>query len=101
MSWAGKHRGGLGVWTCKAREQSVQESGQQRVSSRKSREQGSSQGLGRKGCPVLNSGGGAGADPRLDFGRGLPLSAPTPSLLKGAVLGSCSWSGLKDLWLPS
>lgn len=55
-------------------------------------------GLGRKGCPVLNSGGGAGADPRLHFGRGFPVSAPTPNLLKGAVLGSCSRSGLKNFY---
>lgn len=68
------------------------------VVSRKSREQGSSRGLGRKGCPVLNFGGGAGADPRLHFGRGFPVSAPTPNLLKGAVLGSCSRSGLKNFY---
>lgn len=69
---------GLGAWTCKAKEQSVLnlDSTESQVASRnsspKSREQGSSHGLGRKGCPVLNSGGGAGARPALRFRAGAP-----------------------------
>lgn len=80
MSPAEKHRAGLAAWTCKAKEQSVlsldsselQVASASRKSSLKSREQGSSHGLGRKGCPVLNSGGRGRRRPALGFRAGAP-----------------------------